>query len=673
MKKVFSITLVIAMSLMLISGLSITGYALEKKVSAAVESEADYCEDEHTFGEWIHVKDATKDSDGLNIRKCQACSEEETEEYDFTSIPYHVNGGSIYFNGETGIIESSDYEVEKVDIPEKIDGVNVTGIDSYAFSDHEDLVSVDLSNGIKTIGEGSFSSCISLKDINIPGTVKKIGESCFYGCTELKRLEIPECVTHIGVMAFVDCSEDCIIYLTKDSYAEKYCQEYDVLYIADKMPEIDAFKEIKNCTVDDIEDQIFEGEDVMPDVTVRDGERTLTRNKDYVLSYDDNWGRGEATVFITGAGSYIGKIEKKFNIRSLTIKDAENLTQKQWSLTFRRLGDSAVETKKQFKDGENAPPEFIRRYLSESGALDSYAGENGYKITTSALYKLAGNYFTCCDKKEIKDYMLKKGAQFYNKKTDTFTFYILDIEDVDYKLTSVKKTGTTYVLRGKYYARNKYEYDMQFEVKKTSAGYKIASYKKISPVVASQKKVSAYLYGYDDFKISWSSQKVSGAKVKYKVEYKKYGGNWSTLYKGTTATSAKKANLVDGVKYTFRVTPYATLKGKTYYGASESTPYIYTLKKLNTPSVEKSSESAVKVAWNNIDGETGYQIAKSAQKTKNFKVVKKVGKKYSSANLTASKNKTSYYKVRAYKTTKVSGKNITVYGPWSPVKSYKLK
>ena len=62
---------------------------------------------------------------------------------------------------------------------------------------------------------------------------------------------------------------------------------------------------------------------------------------------------------------------------------------------------------------------------------------------------------------------------------------------------------------------------------------------------------------------------------------------------------------------------------------------------------------------------------KVALQTKAQKV--NVSDKYKSATIKTTKNKKYYYKVRAYKTTKVNGKNVTVYAPWSSVKSYTLK
>lgn len=189
---------------------------------------------------------------------------------------------------------------------------------------------------------------------------------------------------------------------------------------------------------------------------------------------------------------------------------------------------------------------------------------------------------------------------------------------------------------------------------------------KAKPVVKAQSKVSVSLYGHNDIKVKWSTQKVGNDKVYYKVEYKQYGGKWKVLKSKVTGSSLKKANLLNGKRYCFRVTPYVIVDSVKYAGKSKTSSYIYTLKKVAKPTVKKSG-SLVKVSWKNIQGETGYQISRSPKKNStqiilNYKTTKGTYKK-----LSVPKGKTYYYKVRAYKV--VNGQKV--FGPWSKVTAFK--
>ena len=64
-----------------------------------------------------------------------------------------------------------------------------------------------------------------------------------------------------------------------------------------------------------------------PNVTIKDGSKTLTLNTDYTLSYSNNINAGTATVTITGKGNYKSSTTKNFTInkRSITVK-ANNQT-----------------------------------------------------------------------------------------------------------------------------------------------------------------------------------------------------------------------------------------------------------------------------------------------------------------------------------------------------------
>lgn len=201
---------------------------------------------------------------------------------------------------------------------------------------------------------------------------------------------------------------------------------------------------------------------------------------------------------------------------------------------------------------------------------------------------------------------------------------------------------------------------------KTYGANSIYVYKKYPAPTSVTPKLYKY---YNGVSLSWS--KVTGAKA-YKVYYKKSTSSNYTYLKMTTGTSLTKTRLSPGAKYYFRVYPCDTLDKTTkiYYGKyNYRYNSIYTLKKLNTPYVSKNSKYYVKVKWNNILGESGYQISKSTSKTGTNIVYTYKTTTGTYKTLKATRGKTYYYKVRAYKT--VGSQRI--YAPWSSVRAYKLR
>ena len=68
------------------------------------------------------------------------------------------------------------------------------------------ITSVDIADGVTSIGEDAFFNCSSLESVTIPNSVKSIGGAAFYGCSALTSVTIPDSVTSIGRSAFSFCS-----------------------------------------------------------------------------------------------------------------------------------------------------------------------------------------------------------------------------------------------------------------------------------------------------------------------------------------------------------------------------------------------------------------------------------------------------------------------------------
>lgn len=185
-------------------------------------------------------------------------------------------------------------------------------------------------------------------------------------------------------------------------------------------------------------------------------------------------------------------------------------------------------------------------------------------------------------------------------------------------------------------------------------------------VPAAVTSLKADLYSYNAAKLSW--KKATGA-TGYYIYSKKSTAKSYSLLGYVTGTACKVTNLATGTKFDYKVVPYYQPSGtntKYYQSSNAKTVSVTTLKQISTPTVVKSG-TKVKVSWNNISGETGYQISQSTSKN-GVKVVTTykttTGK---SKTISAKKRKTLYYRVRAYKQVG----STKIYGPWSAARAFK--
>lgn len=287
------------------------------------------------------------------------------------------------------------------------------------------------------------------------------------------------------------------------------------------------------------------------------------------------------------------------------------------------------------------------------------------KATTTTDGSKSYHCVNCTDKKNITSIPKVSNISLsYVKKTYTGSVIAAPALTVKDSKGTVLKNNTDYTVGGLVGNKNVGLYKATITFKGNYTGTKNVYYA-ITPKAPKTVKINLSVAsgGYDDVVFSWS--KVTGASG-YRVYYKKSTDKSFTLMGNTTKTSATKKNLADGAKYIFRVYPYYKASdGKIYYLEYKNAS-VYTLKKVSTPKATRKG-SKVRVSWTNINGETGYQISRATTKkgTKIVATYKTTSGKY--RDVSATKNKRFYYKVRAYKM--VDGK--PVYGPWSAVKVFK--
>ena len=133
----------------------------------------------------------------------------DTYQYPFGYIfgTSSYNGGTAvtqyYYGSSTNSITASTYY-----IPSLLKSVTVTGgnILYGAFYDCKGLTSINIFNGVTSIGDYAFYNCSGLTSITIPDSVTKIGERAFYNCSGLTSINIGNGVKNIGDYAFYGCN-----------------------------------------------------------------------------------------------------------------------------------------------------------------------------------------------------------------------------------------------------------------------------------------------------------------------------------------------------------------------------------------------------------------------------------------------------------------------------------
>ena len=473
-----------------------------------------------------------------------------------------------------------------------------------AFYNSSNLKSIWLPNNLESIADKAFCGCSSLTGITIPNGVTAIGNEAFASCSKLLTVAIPDSVTSIGNDAFKPCKS--LISITVGDNNEYYASDNGVLYDK-KQKALLLYPSANNNN----------------SYVIPDGVMTIGKMAFYSC-------KSLTDVTIPDSVTSIGNnaFASCSALTSITIPD---------SVTS--IGNNALDNCKSLTS--RTVDENNKYYSSKDGVLFNkdrtvlilYPGSNNRKsyIIPDSVTTIEDGAFESCE----------------------FLTGILIPDSV----TSIEPNSFPWI-----------ETLTLFANKGSYAEQNLAKWFPFKTIItAAPSKVSTNLYkNYDTLKVSWS--KVAGADGYY-VYYKK--STWKSYQKlgTTTALSYSKAKLTDGAQYKFAVYPYMNIGDQKYMTKnSKSSDYVYTLKKLNKPGVKKSSRSFVRVSWNNIPGESGYQIARSKSSTKNFKIVKRVSKNYKSTKIKTPRYKKYYYKVRAYKT--VNGKRI--YGPWSSGKSYRL-
>lgn len=347
--------------------------------------------------------------------------------------------------------------------------------------------------------------------------------------------------------------------------------------------------------ISNIPNQIYQGYDVAPSVTVTNGGTVLTEGTDYTVTYQNNSGIGTATVNVFGAGIYDGYINltKTFNIVPDTVKNMQiseagtNTVDLSWS----PVSGADGYTVQILKNGKwVSVGNFVGTSAQISGLLPgsvNYVRIAAYASSNGKTYM--GNYNTSVKVEttvgainpRVSAYANNFVTLTWNKQTaangyEVFKYDASSKKYVLYKNITNPNTNTCKVTG---LASNK-KYD--FKVRAYQIDDSEKTYAPFGAVVSQYTSIaksnlnSAKSTSKKKIKVSWS--KVGGASG-YQVMWSTYK-NFSKNYKTKSVTSKYLSKTVTAAQskrvYYVRVRAYKTISGKKVYSQWSSTKKVKT-------------------------------------------------------------------------------------------------
>ena len=126
---------------------------------------------------------------------------------------FNVEGNTIQALTEYG------QTLSHIDVPSKINNIEITKISDYAFQGNTILESISFPETLTSIGKYAFASCITLQNIVIPSSLNSLGQYAFANCSSLKTITVSSYINATEDLAYFENagSNDGLILYVKNT------------------------------------------------------------------------------------------------------------------------------------------------------------------------------------------------------------------------------------------------------------------------------------------------------------------------------------------------------------------------------------------------------------------------------------------------------------------------
>ncbi len=309
----------------------------------------------------------------------------------------------------------------------------------------------------------------------------------------------------------------------------------------------------------------YNGSAKKPNITVNDGETTLTSGTDYTVSYSNNTNAGTATVIITGIGNYTGTITKTFTINKASYTPTVNAYSGTYDAKSHTITISGV------KSGST-----IKYKTTSSGTYSTTKPTRTSAGTTTVYYQITNdNYKTITGSAKITISARKVSSLSISLSTTTYTYD----GKVKKPSVTVKYNGTTisssnYTVTYASGRKNVGTYKVTIKAKSSNLTGSITKTFKINPPKTS---ISSLTKASKAFTVKWTKKttQVTGYQIQYSTSSSFSSSTTKTIMSNKT-TSKKITGLKSKKKYYVRIRTYKTVSGTKYYSSWSSVKSVTT-------------------------------------------------------------------------------------------------
>ena len=528
-----------------------------------------------------------------------ADSVEEIGEGAFDHALDHILQGGLELPAGLRKLEKSAFcrcrgIVGKVALPDSL-----AAIERSAFEGCETMTSVDMGDGVKTIGDYAFAACGRLNSVTLSESLEQIENDAFRECVALETMTMPRGLGYIGDSSFAECEELSEVVFNgnspsvgKDTFAGCYGgfvimypqgasgwstpkwngyraypeHEHDQAGISIRAATTSSDGRFDHiCSVCGTrssrmiipmidEDSfsvepggVYTGSQIRPSVQVQD--RTLTilqEGTDYDLVYTNNINAGTGTVTVRFKGKYAGTLTEDFTIRP---KDLSNMTATLSATSY--VYNGAEKKPTVTITGLTSGKDFDVAYsnnVNAGTATVKVTGKGNYTGSKTLTFKITPAQITS------KTITLSATVYAYSGTVKKPTVKVDGVTTANY---TVKYSNAS--------SKNVGTYSVTVTGKANYTGSKTLSYK-INPKATSIKSLTA---GSKCFTAKWTkvSAQATGYQLQYSTSSTFASGNKTAKITSYATVSKKISSLTAKKKYYVRIRTYKTVSSTNYYSA----------------------------------------------------------------------------------------------------------